>query len=110
MVEVLPAPRRVAPNQERDSDRWGETSLYRPIRVLLVEPRSLVRDAYRSLIEANDGFNVIGEAGELDTALNLAARLQPAIILFNADLARSGLSSVVASLQPQAASAKMLLI
>src|SRR5579862_3336895 len=107
MVEVLPAPRRVGPSQE--PDRWGEAGLYRPIRVLLVESRSLVRDAYRSLIEANDGFNVIGEAGELDTALNLAARLQPAIILFNADLARSGLNSMASNFRAQAPSAKMLL-
>lgn len=108
MVEVLQAPRRIAPAQE--PDRWGEAGLYRPIRVLLVESRSLVRDAYRSLIEGNEGFNVIGEAGELDTAFNLAARLQPAIILFNADLARSGLNAVAANFRAQAPSAKMLLI
>ncbi|HEY3117862.1 MAG TPA: response regulator transcription factor [Chloroflexota bacterium] len=107
MVEVL-APRRVVSGPE--PERWGEAGLYRPIRVLLVESRSLVRDAYRSLVEANDSFTVIGEAGDVDSALNLAARLQPAIILFNADLARSGLASMAANFREQAPSAKMLLI
>lgn len=108
MVEVLQAPRRVVSAPE--PERWGEAGLYRPIRVLIVESRSLVRDAYRSLIEGNDTFTVIGEAGDVETALSLAQRLQPAIILFNADLARAGLGTMASNFRAQAPSAKILLI
>lgn len=108
MVEVLAPNRRAATAHE--IDRWPEAGTYRPVRVLIAEPRGLVRDAFRSLIEGSESFAVVGEAGDMETALNLAGRLQPAIIVINADLARASLTQATRDIRAQSPSAKVLLI
>lgn len=108
MVQVLNPTRR--PVQAHEVDRWPETGPYRQVRVLIAEPRGLVRDAYRSLIEGSEAFAVVGEAGDLDAALGMTGHIQPSIIVMNADLARSGLGQAVRDFRAQAPSAKVLLI
>jgi DNA-binding NarL/FixJ family response regulator len=54
-----------------------------PIRILLVDAQVLVRAGVRLLIENRPGFCVVGEAGDREEALVLAAREQPDVILLD---------------------------
>ena len=108
MVQALSSTRRAPSAQE--VDRWPESGPYRQVRVLVAEPRGLVRDALRSLIEATDAYSVVGEARDLDEAAGMAAHVQPVIIVMNADLARSGLAQAMRDLRLQSPTSKLLLI
>ena len=108
MVQALNPTRRL--NTTNEVDRWGEAGAYRQVRVLVAEPRSLVRDAFRSLIEGSETYSVVGEAGDLDSAVGMVGHLQPAVIVMNADLAHAGLSQAVRDFRLQAPTAKVLLI
>src|SRR5215813_9752254 len=62
------------------------------IRVLLIDDHRIVRAGLRLLIDSQPGLMVIGEAGDRDDALALAASERPDVILLDLDLgASSGL-------------------
>jgi DNA-binding NarL/FixJ family response regulator len=52
-------------------------------RVLLVDDHQLVRAGMRALIDRLAGFEVVGEAGDGRESLQLAAKLQPDLILMD---------------------------
>jgi two-component system, NarL family, nitrate/nitrite response regulator NarL len=60
------------------------------IRVLLVDPQTIVRAGLRLLIESWPGLKVIGEAGTPVEAHVIATREKPQIILLDLDLGRAG--------------------
>ena len=62
------------------------------VRVLVADHYPLVRHGLRSLLEKEGGFEVVGETGNGQEALTLAARLAPDILLL--DLRTSGLSGL----------------
>jgi DNA-binding NarL/FixJ family response regulator len=53
------------------------------IRVLLVDDQPLVRAGLRVVLRPEDGFEVVGEAGDGLEALAMAARLQPDVLLID---------------------------
>ena len=53
----------------------------REIRILLVEPQALVREGLRLLLETRAGYVVVGEADDGQKAVELAARLRPAVVV-----------------------------
>lgn len=108
MVQALTS--RRAATATAEVDRWAEAGAFRQVRVMIAEPRSLVRDAFRSLIEGSDSYTVVGEAGDIDSALSMVAHLQPGIIVMNADLAHAGLAQALRDFRGQAAGVKVLLI
>ncbi len=64
----------------------------RPIRLLLVDDHALFRSGIRSLLEAEPGFEVLGEAGDGEEAVELAGRLEPEIVLL--DMTMPGMSGL----------------
>jgi DNA-binding NarL/FixJ family response regulator len=52
-----------------------------PIRVLIADDHALVRTGLRMILEDEPGIEVVGEAGDGATALELALALQPTIVL-----------------------------
>jgi DNA-binding NarL/FixJ family response regulator len=62
-------------------------------RVLVVDDHPLTRDALASLL-VQGGFDVVGEAGDGDEAIALAAELQPDLVLL--DLSMPGLDGLSA--------------
>jgi DNA-binding NarL/FixJ family response regulator len=53
------------------------------IRVVLADDQALVRAGFRSLLDAQDDIEVVGEAGNGDEAVRLATQLMPDIILMD---------------------------
>lgn len=64
------------------------------VSILVVDDHAMVRKGLRMTLEANPDLSVIGEAGNLAEALEIAARLRPQIITL--DLAMPGPSGVSA--------------
>jgi len=53
------------------------------IRVVLADDQALVRAGFRMLLDAEDGIDVIGEAGDGEAAVALARDLKPDVILMD---------------------------
>jgi DNA-binding NarL/FixJ family response regulator len=50
-------------------------------RILLIDPQRLFRQALRALLEAEPGFNVVGEAGSAAEALEIVGALKPDVVV-----------------------------
>jgi two-component system NarL family response regulator len=56
------------------------------VRVVLVEAHRMVREALRGLLVAERDFAIVGEAGDGRTALELAARVAPDVLVLDVSL------------------------
>jgi DNA-binding NarL/FixJ family response regulator len=54
-----------------------------PLRVLVCDDQALIRAGFTKLLEAADGIEVVGEAADGAIAVDLAARLQPDVVLMD---------------------------
>jgi DNA-binding NarL/FixJ family response regulator len=57
-----------------------------PSRLLLVDDHALFREGLAGLFAYQDDFDVVGEAGDADTALAQTAELKPDIVLMDIDM------------------------
>ncbi|NTU85619.1 MAG: response regulator transcription factor [Chloroflexales bacterium] len=57
-----------------------------PIRVLIAEDQTLMRDGLRTILELEDGFQVAGVASDGREAVELALRLRPDIVLMDVQM------------------------
>jgi len=67
----------------------------KPVRVLLADDHTLVRAGLRKLLESLPNIEVVGEASDGLELLELAARMQPQVILM--DIAMPGLNGLEAT-------------
>jgi DNA-binding NarL/FixJ family response regulator len=65
------------------------------IRVLLVDDQQLVRAGLRMLLAAEDGIDVVGEAGDGRAAITMAAQLVPDVVVM--DLRMPGVDGISAT-------------
>jgi len=70
------------------------------IKVLIVDDHQVVRQGLRTFLELHDDIVVVGEAGDGLVAVELAARLNPDVILM--DLVMPGLDGIAATSQIKA--------
>ncbi|HEX5086528.1 MAG TPA: response regulator transcription factor [Nocardioides sp.] len=59
-----------------------------PLRLLIVDDQALVRAGFRKLLESEDGFEVVGEAGDGVEAVAAARRLGPDVVLMDIRMPR----------------------
>ncbi|MEJ7702644.1 MAG: response regulator transcription factor [Geodermatophilaceae bacterium] len=60
------------------------------IRIALVDDHSIVRQGLRSILEREEGLEVVGEASSLPTALSMVAATSPDIVLLDLKLSTEG--------------------
>ena len=65
------------------------------VRVLLVDDQVLVRSGFRALLDAEEGIEVVGEAGDGEEAVRLASALVPDVVLM--DIRMPGLDGLAAT-------------
>ena len=53
------------------------------IRVVLVDDQVLVRAGFRVLLQAEDGIDVVGEAGDGEAAVDVVRAMQPDVVLMD---------------------------
>src|SRR5436190_18419431 len=82
----------------------------RPIRLLLVDDHTLVRAALRMLLDAHPRFCIVGEAAEGRTALALATREQPDVILLDLSLGDCDGTQLIPDLRAAAPRAQVLVL
>ncbi len=80
------------------------------IRIEIIDNHVLVRAGLRLLIEAQQGLEVIGEAGSVDEGLELATRLKPDIILLELNLSADPCFDVIPKLISTSDHARVILV
>lgn len=53
------------------------------IRILIADDHTIVREGFRSLLEAEEGMDVVGEAADGRSAVRLARDLQPDVVIMD---------------------------
>jgi DNA-binding NarL/FixJ family response regulator len=66
-----------------------------PIRLMIVDDQKLMRQGLRTLLELESGFEIVGEAGDGQSALDVYAELQPDVVLM--DIRMPGMDGVEAT-------------
>ena len=66
-----------------------------PIRLMIVDDQKLMRQGLRTLLELEGGFEIVGEAGDGQAALDAYSELQPDVVLM--DIRMPGMDGVEAT-------------
>jgi two-component system, NarL family, nitrate/nitrite response regulator NarL len=80
------------------------------VRIVIVDDHTLVRTALRMLVESRPGFRVVGEAADCKTALAVAARERPDVILYDLVLNGHESTDVLPELLAAAGRARVLVV
>lgn len=81
-----------------------------PIRVMIVDDHPLVREGIRSIVAAEDGFEIVAEAGSGEEAVEAAGRLRPDVVILDLSMPGEGGLSAVARLREVAPAARSLVL
>jgi DNA-binding NarL/FixJ family response regulator len=65
------------------------------IRIVLADDQSLLRKGFRMILEAEDGFEIVGEAADGDDAVRLVGLYEPDVVLM--DVRMPGLDGIEAT-------------
>lgn len=80
------------------------------IRIVIIDDHVMVRAGLRMLIEQDPALHVVGDASDLSSAVSLAARTQPDVILLDLDMAGQNGLDILPDLQMVAAQSQVLVL
>ena len=81
-----------------------------PIRVLIVDDHSVVREGLRAFLELQDGLDVVGEAVDGEEAIEAATRLRPNVILMDLVMPQLGGVAAMRRLREQLPEARTIVL
>src|ERR1700682_2201224 len=80
------------------------------IRVLLVDDHAVVREGLRAFLALQEGIDVVGEAGNGEEAVELAARLAPDVVLLDLVMPAGDGLTAIHRLRATAPAARVLVL
>jgi DNA-binding NarL/FixJ family response regulator len=86
------------------------SNLAAPIRIVLIEPYTLVREGLAALLKQETTFRIVGEAGSVRDALALIAREQPDIVLFEPADLDEGRATLIDQMRAAAPEARLIMM
>ncbi|TWD83944.1 LuxR family two component transcriptional regulator [Kribbella amoyensis] len=81
-----------------------------PIRLIIVDDHPVVRDGLRGIFAVDDGFEVVGEAGDGPEALVLAARTKPDVVLMDLRMPKLSGRELIRRLRDQQPGVRILVV
>lgn len=81
-----------------------------PIRVVLVEDHTLLRDVLRLSLDAADGIEVIAEADDMPSALRLVHRERPHVLVLDLGMMGGSSRDTIARLRARAPGTRVVLL
>ena len=82
----------------------------RPIRVLVADDHTIVRSGIRHVLESEEEFQVVGEAGNGADAVSLAEELGPDVVLLDISMPDQSGLEVAARIREAASPARILIL
>jgi DNA-binding NarL/FixJ family response regulator len=80
------------------------------ITILIVDDHALLREGLREILEAQDDLSVVGEAGDSESAVTLAAQLRPNIILLDVEIPGEDVTATLRRLRALAPDSRVLIL
>jgi DNA-binding NarL/FixJ family response regulator len=80
------------------------------IRVLLADDHALMRRALRQLLESQDGFDVVAEAGDLASLVDHVDRHRPRVLLLDLGMLDGSSSDLIRQLRERAPETRIVIV
>jgi NarL family two-component system response regulator LiaR len=81
-----------------------------PIRLLIADDHTIVREGLRALFATEPGIEVVGEAADGEQAVDLARRLQPDVVLLDMVMPRKDGLSAIPAIRAHSPAARILVL
>ncbi len=81
-----------------------------PLRIMLADDHTVLRKTLINLLSQRDEFIVVGEAGDGQTALDLALQIQPDVLLLDLNMPIKGGLDILPDIRRQAPNVKVLVL
>ncbi|MDA0632741.1 response regulator transcription factor [Nonomuraea sp. MCN248] len=78
--------------------------------VLIVDDHSLFREGLKELLESDDDIAVVGEAGDSESAVELAASLKPHVVLLDVEIPGDEATTTVSRIQAASPRSEVIIL
>ena len=79
------------------------------IRTIIVDDRRFIRDLFRSMLQQEDGIQIVGEAANGPQVFHLINTLKPDVLLLNMTLPNTDLSEIIPAIRQKSPKTRTLL-